>query len=125
MQYDVSTPKEYLDALADDWRKEKLIQLRALLLASADDIIEGINYKILSYADDRGIICHLNAQKGYVALYVGNAAKIDRDGSLLAGINRGKGCIRFKKSNDAGSDNIKRFVALIFQLRRDGQDIDC
>jgi len=125
MQYDVSTPEEYIEALDNDWRKEKLLQLREIILASSDDIAESINYKMLAFADAQGIICHLNAQKGYVGLYVGDAAKIDIDGTLLQGINCGKGCVRFKKSNNASSDNIKEFVARKIQLWKDGVDFGC
>jgi len=125
MQYDVSSPEEYLEVLEDDWRKEKVIQLREIILASADDIKEDINYKMLAFSDDRGTICHLNAQKNYVGLYIGDAKLIDIDGSLLEGINCGKGCVRFKKSNDATSSNVKEFVARKVQMHKDGVDFSC
>lgn len=125
MQYDVSTPEEYLEALDNDWHKEKLVELRNIILSTSSDIVEGINYKMLSYADDTGIICHLNAQKNYVGLYVGNAQKIDTDGSLLAGLDCGKGCIRFKKSNDTSAENIEAFINKAVQLWKDGADIGC
>jgi len=125
MQYDVTSPQEYLEAIDDDWRKEKGIQLRKIILSSADDIKEGINYKMLSYADDGGTICHLNAQKNYVGLYIGDAKLIDVDGSLLQGINCGKGCVRFKKSNDVETPNIKAFIARKVQMHKDGVDFSC
>ena len=125
MQYDVTSPEEYIEALEDDWRKPKLLELRDILLGVADDITESINYKMLAFADSKGIICHLNAQKAYVALYVGDAEKIDTDGTLLKGINCGKGCIRFKKSNDVGSDNIKEFIARTIRLWKSDVDIGC
>ena len=125
MQYDVSSPEEYLEALDNDWRKEKVLELRVILLSSADDIVEGLHYKMLSYADDQGVFCHLNAQKNYVGLYVGDAKKIDADGTLLEGINCGKGCVRFKKSNNVGTDNIREFIAKTIQMWKDGMDIHC
>ena len=125
MQYDVTSPEEYLEALEEDWRKTKLLELRKTILSTADDISEGIEYKMLSFADPRGTICHLNAQKNFVALYVGDAAKIDHDGSLLAGINCGKGCVRFKKSDDVQSDNIQGFVARAVAYWKEGRDISC
>jgi len=125
MQYDVTSPEEYLEVLENDWRKEKVIQLREIILASADDIIEGINYKMLAYSDDRGTICHLNAQKNYVGLYIGDAKMIDVDGLLLKGIDCGKGCVRFRKSNDATSDNIKTFIARKIEMWKDGVDFTC
>ena len=54
MLYDVNTPSEYLTELDEDWRKEKLMELRSILLGYK--FTEGIRYKMLSYADDRGVV---------------------------------------------------------------------
>lgn len=124
VQYDVSTPAEYLDALEEDWRRETLLALRDLLL-SHDGVEEEIQYKMLGYRDEQGHICNLNAQKAYVALYVGTAEKIDPTGELLDGLNRGKGCIRFQKSNRVENSRIDEFIARTLELHREGADIGC
>lgn len=124
VQYDVSTPAEYLDALDDDWRRDTLLALRDLLL-SHEGVEESIQYKMLAFRDDLGGICNLNAQKAYVALYVGTADKIDPSGELLQGLDRGKGCIRFKKSNPVGETRIDEFIARTIELHREGADIGC
>jgi hypothetical protein len=98
MQYEAKTPAEYMDQLAADWRRDKLTELREMILAQGAPLEEGIEYKMLRYGDADGAVFHLNAQKKYVSLYVGDAAKVDPDGTLLEGLNVGKGCIRFKKS---------------------------
>ncbi|GAB5524151.1 MAG: hypothetical protein Roseis2KO_20230 [Roseivirga sp.] len=67
MEYDVNTPAEYLEALDEDWRKEKLLELRELIFEKAPDLNEGISYKMLCYKDERGVPFHLNAQRGYVS----------------------------------------------------------
>ena len=41
MQYDVKTPADYIDLLEDDWRREKLERLRALIKLKAPDFVEG------------------------------------------------------------------------------------
>ncbi|TQV89329.1 iron chaperone [Aliikangiella coralliicola] len=125
MQYDVKTPAEYLDNLEDDWRREKLGVLRALIKKTAPDLVEGIHYKMLSYQDERGVIFHLNAQKNYVSLYVGDARKIDPEGLLLKGIDVGKGCIRFKKSTPIDTTNIAQFLKKLISLWKKGEDIGC
>ena len=125
MQYDVKTPAEYIDKLDDDWRLEKLENLRSLIKTKAPVLIEGINYKMLSYGDDKGIIFHLNAQKHYVSLYVGKAKKVDPDGSLLKGINVGKGCIRFTKSVSISDTRIDEFIERTVELWKCGEDIGC
>lgn len=125
MQYDVQTPEEYLRCLEDDWRREKLLELRELILTYGPDLSEGIDYKMLSYRDERGIVFALNAQKHYVALYVGDARKIDEDGTLLAGLNVGKGCIRFTKTKAIAQTRIDEFIERAINLWKRGVDVGC
>ncbi|WP_436515365.1 DUF1801 domain-containing protein [Ekhidna sp. To15] len=124
MQYEASTPVEYLELLEEDWRKGTLMELRAILLAQPD-IVEGIKYKMLSYADEKGVMFQLNAQKNYVALYVGNASKVDPSGKLLEGIDHGKGCLRFKKSTNPSETQIEGFVKKALDMWKKGEDFDC
>ena len=125
MQYDVNSPNEYIAALEDDWRKEKLLNLRSIIKTKAPNIVEGIEYKMLSYSDGQGTVFHLNAQKNYVSLYVGNAEKIDPEGKLLEGIDVGKGCIRFKKPVNISDTLIEEFISRTIDLRNQGIDIEC
>ena len=124
MQYEATTPSEYLSQLEDDWRKDTLSELRELIISSPS-IEEGINYKMLSYQDDKGIIFQLNAQKNYVALYVGNASKVDPEGVLLKGIDHGKGCLRFKKSTVVSDTHIDEFIIKALDMWKKGEDIGC
>lgn len=125
IQYDVQTPEEYLDLLEDDWRREKLLELRDIILTHGPDLVEGIDYKMLSYRDERGIALALNAQKHHVALYVGDVHKVDPDGTLLAGLNVGKGCIRFTKTKVVSKTRIAEFIARAIDMWKKGEDIDC
>jgi Uncharacterized conserved protein len=125
MQYDVKTPGEYLETLESDWRRETLLQLRALIQGQAPELVEGIDYKMLSYRDATGIVFALNAQKHYVSFYVGNASTIDPDGALLAGLDHGKGCIRFKKSVSVAKTQIETFIERAAELNRRGIDTGC
>ena len=125
MLYDVKTPGQYFDALEDDWRKETLEQIRSIIRSKAPYLVEGINYKMLSYSDKKGVVFHLNAQKNYVSLYVGDAKKIDEDGGLLEGIEVGKGCIRFKKSVSVADTKIDEFIARALDFWKSGNDTDC
>lgn len=125
MQYEVSNPTEYIAALDEDWRKEKLESIRTIIKKVAPNLKEGINYKMLSYADDRGPAFHLNAQANYVSFYVGDAKKVDPTGELLKGIDVGKGCVRFKKSVDVANTRIDEFIKVAAQKWAEGIDIDC
>lgn len=125
MQYNAETPEEYLDLLEDDWRREKLEHIRSLIQEKAPHLDEGIEYKMLQYADEKGSVFHLNAQKNYVGLYVGDVKKIDPDDELLQGIDKGKGCIRIKKSNTIADTHIGEFIERAVTLRAQGIDIEC
>ncbi|MFY0592084.1 iron chaperone [Roseivirga sp.] len=125
MQYDVKDPAAYIKALEPDWRKDKLLELREIIKGSLPELKEDINYKMLCYSNSKGEIFHLNAQKNYVSLYVGDAAKIDSTGELLKGIDVGKGCIRFKKSVQINETRIKEFIVKTVDLRNKNVDIGC
>lgn len=125
MLYDVKTPEEYLRQLPDDWRKEGVNALREIIKAKGPKLTEKINYKMLGYGDGDNIVFCLNAQKNYVSLYVGNASKVDPDGKLLEGLNRGKGCIRFTKSIDISNTRIDEFVERAVEMWEQGEDFDC
>lgn len=126
MQYDVSTPSEYMAALEEDWRKDTVADLRRLVAELAPELTESIRYRMLSYDDaGGGGVFGLNAQKHYVSFYVGDADRVDPDGSLLAGLNRGKGCIRFSKTKSVAASRIREFIARAVELHRAGDDIAC
>lgn len=125
MQYNVQTPKEYLEIIEDDWRKQKLLILRSLILSLDTQLIEGIQYKMLSYSLLGKEIFHLNVQKNYIGLYVGEIKKIDPDLIFLQGFDMGKGCIRLKKSIDIQSSGLPKFIQKTIDLHRKGVDLDC
>ena len=124
MQYDVKTPDEYINVIEEDWRKEKLLKVRQIILDYSPDLKEVIQYKMLGYEDKDGLFMSLNAQRNYVGFYVGDIAKIDEDGSLLKGIDCGKGCVRIKKSNQV-EGGITLFIKKAIDYRKRGIDIDC
>lgn len=125
MQYEVQTPAEYMEIIENDWRKEKVVELRAMIKAKVPDVNEGINYKMLSYRQGEEIIFHLNAQKSYVCLYVGDIAKVDPDGVFLKGLNHGKGCIRFKKTDSIPQTRVDEFIEEVAKIWKQGGDISC
>lgn len=67
MQYEAKNPNEYLDQLENDWRKDKLEQIREMIKSNGPDLKEGIEYKMLCYSNGKQSIFHLNAQKAYVS----------------------------------------------------------
>jgi uncharacterized protein YdhG (YjbR/CyaY superfamily) len=125
MQYDVATPREYLDVLAPDWRRDTLMQLRQAIRRAAPDWQETVHYKMLAYGPPGAPLLHLNAQKHFVGLYVGDVATLDPDGSLLGDVAHGKGCVRFKRKNPVTGPRIDRLLARYVALKRGGIGSDC
>lgn len=125
MHYEASTPAEYLGALEDDWRKEKLMGLRQLILEQSSEIQESINYKMLCYSVGEITVLHLNAQKNYVSLYAGNIEKIDPNGELLEGLSLGKGCVRLSKSKAVSASRIDEFITQAVKLAQKGIKLGC
>ncbi|GJM60704.1 DUF1801 domain-containing protein [Persicobacter diffluens] len=125
MQYQVSTPEEYLEVLEEDWRKVKLLEVRALILSFSPKLEEFIHYKMLAYGGQEEYVFHLNAQKHYVGLYVGDIQKIDSSGSLLAEFDCGKGCIRIKRKDKVNAQNLGTFIEQALSLWREGKDLSC
>lgn len=125
MLYDVNSPKEYIDSLDSDWRKETVLELRALILGQEAAVEETIQYKMLCFKIGGSTLFHLNAQRGYVSLYCGNTKKIDPEGQFLKGLSIGKGCIRFSKTKKVANTNIDRFIKQAISLLKDDKDIGC
>ncbi len=125
MQSSASTPDEFLASLESDWRRETLEQLRAIIRREASELDESMNYKMLGYGVNGDFVFHLNAQKSYVSLYVGDISKIDPDRELLDGLDVGKGCIRFRASTAVPATRIDDFVARTMTLWRRGEDVTC
>lgn len=125
MQYEATSPEEYVELLENDWRKEKLLQIRELILKYGPELEEGILYKMLAYSAGGTQVFGLNAQKLYVSLYVGSIQKIENADQLLEGFNYGKGCIRIKKTVDISKTELETFIKQTIEKRRAGEDISC
>jgi uncharacterized protein YdhG (YjbR/CyaY superfamily) len=125
MQYDVKTPTEYLELLEADWRKDKLVEIRTLIKKHGPELKEGIRWGVLAYSHAKGGGFALNAQKNSVNFYVGTVKKVDPTGVLLAGLDVGKGCIRFKKSTIVSDTRIEDFIKKAVTMLRNGEDCGC
>lgn len=125
MQSNAATPDEYVAGLADDWRRDTLEQIRTIIAREAPELHESMHYKMIGYSTAGEFIFHLNAQQGYVSLYVGDISKIDPERELLDGLDLGKGCIRLRKSNPVPTTRLDEFVARTLELWNAGEDVSC
>jgi uncharacterized protein YdhG (YjbR/CyaY superfamily) len=125
MQYSVTTPDEYLKAIDDDWRKEKLLQIREMILNNGTNLQEGIEYKMLCYGYPNKKFFHLNAQSAYVSLYIGDISKVKNYETLLKPFSIGKGCIRIKKSLNLSETELNEFIKKVIEKNKNGENTDC
>lgn len=125
MLYNAKTPQEYLSLLKVDWRKENIEIIRAWIIEIDPEIEEGIQYKMLSYGKGVHNLFHLNAQKNYVSLYVGDISKIENGKNLLNDLDLGKGCIRIKKSILLEETLLKSFIQKTIEYWNNGGDTNC
>jgi len=98
MQYKADTPDEYLKKIDADWRKERLMAIREMMLAA--NATEALGYGMLRYVIDGGVLAHMNAQKHYVGVYLGELERIDPGAAIRGKMDCGKTCLRIKKSSD-------------------------
>jgi uncharacterized protein YdhG (YjbR/CyaY superfamily) len=125
MQYDVNSVNDYLDALESDWRKEKLLQVRTLLMECFPELEEGINYKMLCYRFNDEPVFHLNAQQKFIGFYVGDIQKIDPTNQIGEHFNVGKGCVRISKTKQVVEGPFKTFVLNATAHVKSGKDHSC
>jgi uncharacterized protein YdhG (YjbR/CyaY superfamily) len=94
VQSKVTTVAAYLKE-ADAMRRPALTKFRKLAreyLAGCDEVID---YGMAVYKKDGAMVTAFANQKGYIAFYAGQAA-MQAHKKELAGIDCGKGCIRYK-----------------------------
>ncbi len=122
MQRNVSSPKEYLEAIPS--AQQPLVQhLRRLIKEESPSTREVIRWGMLCYDDD-GTLFALAAQKDYVGLYVMATTAMKDLSKDLKGIDKGRGCLRFAKLQDVPSDTIRKLLARAVTLREvDGKPL--
>ena len=54
MRYKAKTPIEYIHNLDNDWRKEKVQEIRKIIKSIVPSFQEKIHYNMLGYCDDKG-----------------------------------------------------------------------
>lgn len=125
MQYDVETPAEYLEAVEEGWRKERLEFIRGRIFAKFPEVEESIGYKMLRYSLGGETLCHLNAQRAHVGFYVCSTQGIDPEGSLLKGFDCGKGCIRIKKKHPLEAAWVDQVLENLHRYRQANPSDSC
>jgi uncharacterized protein YdhG (YjbR/CyaY superfamily) len=99
----------------DPKRQAALEQVRSLILESAPDITETITYRMPTYVLNSPV-CAFASQKHYMSLYMDTSLVAKYRGEL-AGLDCGKGCIRFRKIEDLPLATIRKILLETIQSR--------
>ena len=84
-------------------RRPALDRLRALCLERFGADSETMAFGMPAYGDPKAPLVAFNSQKQYIAVYPGRAA-LDAFNERLAGVDRGGGCVRWKKPDKIDFD---------------------
>jgi uncharacterized protein YdhG (YjbR/CyaY superfamily) len=99
VQSKATTVDQYLAELPEA-RRACMTQLRVLIREAAPTATECMRYGVPSYEVGE-LLCSVAAQKQHYSLYVMDTKLLDRFRSQLGKLSVGKGCIRFRKLEDA------------------------
>ncbi|HEY2068928.1 MAG TPA: DUF1801 domain-containing protein [Rhizomicrobium sp.] len=91
---------------ADAKRKPALTRMRKIAREVLADCDEVMDYGMATYKRDGEMVTAFANQKGYLAFYAGIGA-MGRHKKELAGIDCGKGCIRYKKIDQIDFDVVR------------------
>ena len=110
MQSQAKTVEIYLTEVPAK-RLAALIRLRALCREILTGYEESMVYGMPCYAKDGTVEVGFASQKQYISLYVLKQEVFDRHRPALAGINLGKGCIRYTKPEKIDFDVVRHLLA--------------
>lgn len=96
VQSQASTVDAYLTQASPD-RAEALRRIRALARQVLQDHEERMHWGMPSYLRDGQVSFGFADRKSYLSLYFVNPAALDKNAPALEGLNRGKGCLRFRQ----------------------------
>ncbi len=125
MEYNINTVDEYLDAVKNDPKYPKFMELRQYILGTYGELVESIENGVLRYGSDENAVFYIQVQRQHLGLYVGDIKKIEKDEPILHGVSCGKGCIRLRKTTDLKKTGVKSFIDKTIQLWKSGMKMGC
>ena len=121
MQSKAKTVEGYLAELPEE-RRAVLALLRGLIRKSAPTATEGMQYGMPCYSIGEPL-CAVAAQKGHYSVYVADSKAVERFRSQLGKLSVGKGCIRFRKTEDVPLDILSRIISTAASRRTSGKTV--
>jgi uncharacterized protein YdhG (YjbR/CyaY superfamily) len=109
MQSKAASVDEYLRDVPEK-RLAALQRLRALCQATLSGYEESMAYGMPSYSRNGEVEVAFASQKNYISLYVLKQPVFDSHRPALAGLNLGKGCIRYTSPARIDFDVVERLL---------------
>ena len=110
MESSTKTVAQYVDEQAGDWQPT-LKKLRAACRRELTGFTEEMRYGMPSYSRDGEVELSFAARARYLSLYVLRQPVLDAHRSELAGLDVGKGCIRFRRPDQVDWAVVARLLA--------------
>ncbi|MCU0494735.1 MAG: DUF1801 domain-containing protein [Chloroflexaceae bacterium] len=109
MQSKATDVTTYLAQLPEE-RRACLNQLRQLCLETLEGYSEAMEYGMPCYTKNGTVEVAFASQKNYISLYILKEAVVEAHRPELAGLNVGKGCIRYSKPEKMDVGLVQRLL---------------
>jgi uncharacterized protein YdhG (YjbR/CyaY superfamily) len=119
VQSKAKTVDGYLAQLPAERRKVVAL-LRGLIRKSVPTAREDMQYGMPCYSLG-ATLCAVAAQKGHYSVYVHDAKAVERFRSQLGKLSVGKGCIRFRKTEEVPLDVLSKILSTAASRRTSGE----
>ena len=119
MRSSATTVAGYINEQPNDW-KPTLKKLRAACRRELWGYTEAMKYGMPAYARDGQVEVTLGKQAHYLSLYILNQPVFEAHRADLAGLNLGKGCIRYRRPDQIDWNVV---AALLEDTRSSASDI--
>jgi uncharacterized protein YdhG (YjbR/CyaY superfamily) len=109
MSSDTSSVDSYI-AAAPAARRAPLEVLRQLCVERLPGFEEAMRYGMPSYLRDEEVEVAFASHKSYISFYVLRQDALEASADRLRGLSVGKGCIRFRRSDQIDPQTIRRLL---------------
>lgn len=110
MQSDAKTVSDYLTEVPAK-RLEALTRLREMCVEILAGYEEHMSYGMPSYSKGGAVEVGFASRKNYISLYILKQEVLDKHRSSLAGVDLGKGCIRYTDPKRIDFELVKHLLA--------------
>lgn len=109
MQSNAQDVAAYIEEAPTD-RKDALTKLRRLCRRVLEGFKEGMIYGMPGYSRKGIVEVGFASQKNYISVYILRQDALESQRPMLAGLNVGKGCIRYSKPDKINFEVVEKML---------------